>query len=57
MIGQELTWGKNARIDQSLSTGLIIRDGELEDFIARGALAVERLIEKGLEAAQQEFNN
>ena len=30
---------------------------ELEDFIARGALAVERLIEKGLEAAQQEFNN
>jgi peptidyl-tRNA hydrolase, PTH1 family len=29
---------------------------ELEDFIARGALAVERLIEKGLEAAQQEFN-
>ena len=30
---------------------------ELEDFIARGANAVERLIEKGLEAAQQEFNN
>ena len=29
---------------------------ELEDFIARGALAVERLIEKGLETAQQEFN-
>jgi PTH1 family peptidyl-tRNA hydrolase len=29
---------------------------ELDDFIARGALAVERLIEKGLEAAQQEFN-
>jgi len=29
---------------------------ELEDFIARGAQAVERLIEKGLEAAQQEFN-
>ena len=29
---------------------------ELEDFIARGAAAVERLIEKGLEAAQQEFN-
>ena len=28
----------------------------LDDFIARGALAVERLIEKGLEAAQQEFN-
>ena len=29
---------------------------ELEDFVARGALAIERLIEKGLEAAQQEFN-
>ncbi len=29
---------------------------ELDDFIARGAQAVERLIEKGLEAAQQEFN-
>ena len=29
---------------------------ELENFIARGAAAVERLIEKGLEAAQQEFN-
>jgi PTH1 family peptidyl-tRNA hydrolase len=29
---------------------------ELDDFIARGALAVERLIEKGLEIAQQEFN-
>jgi len=29
---------------------------ELEDFIARGAAAAERLIEKGLEAAQQEFN-
>jgi PTH1 family peptidyl-tRNA hydrolase len=29
---------------------------ELEDFIARSALAVERLIEKGLELAQQEFN-
>ena len=29
---------------------------ELDDFIARGAAAVERLIEKGLEAAQQEFN-
>lgn len=30
---------------------------ELEEFIARGALAVERLIEKGLEQAQQEFNS
>ena len=29
---------------------------ELDDFIARGAQSVERLIEKGLEAAQQEFN-
>jgi PTH1 family peptidyl-tRNA hydrolase len=29
---------------------------ELGDFIARGALAVERLIDKGLESAQQEFN-
>ncbi len=29
---------------------------ELEDFIARGAAAVERLIEKGLETTQQEFN-
>ena len=29
---------------------------ELEDFIARGAAAVERLIEKGLDTAQQEFN-
>ena len=29
---------------------------ELDDVIARGAQAVERLIEKGLEAAQQEFN-
>jgi len=29
---------------------------ELEDFIARGALAIERLIEKGLEIAQQDFN-
>ena len=28
----------------------------LDDFIARGVQAVERLIEKGLEAAQQEFN-
>ncbi|MEI8223142.1 MAG: aminoacyl-tRNA hydrolase, partial [Actinomycetes bacterium] len=30
---------------------------ELDDFVARGALAVEKLIEKGLETAQQEFNN
>ncbi len=30
---------------------------ELDDFIARGALAVERLIEKGLEQTQQDFNN
>ena len=30
VIGQELTWGKNARIDQSLSTGSIIRDSEPE---------------------------
>jgi PTH1 family peptidyl-tRNA hydrolase len=29
---------------------------ELDDFISRGAAAVERLIEKGLEVAQQEFN-
>ena len=29
---------------------------ELDDFIARGAAAVERLIEKGLEQTQQEFN-
>ena len=29
---------------------------ELDDFIARGALAVERLIESGLTQAQQEFN-
>ena len=29
---------------------------ELQDFVARGALAVERLIEKGLEIAQQDFN-
>jgi len=29
---------------------------ELPDFISRGALAVERLIEKGLDYAQQEFN-
>lgn len=29
---------------------------ELADFIARGALAIERLIEKGLDYAQQEFN-
>ena len=29
---------------------------ELDDFIARGAAAVERLIERGLEIAQQEFN-
>jgi PTH1 family peptidyl-tRNA hydrolase len=29
---------------------------ELEDFIARGALATERLIEKGLDLAQNEFN-
>ena len=28
----------------------------LEDFVARGAQAVEKLIEKGLEAAQQAFN-
>gem|GEM_PF-5021681 len=47
VIGQELTWGKNARIDQSLSAGLIIRDAEPEDFIARGTHAVVRLIEKG----------
>jgi two-component sensor histidine kinase len=32
VIGQELTWGKNARIDQTLSTGLIIRDAEPEMF-------------------------
>ena len=30
VIGQELTWGKNSRIDQSLSTGSIIRDSEPE---------------------------
>ena len=29
---------------------------ELDEFIARAAAAIERLIEKGLEAAQQEFN-
>ena len=29
---------------------------ELDDFIARGAQAVERLIESGLTQAQQEFN-
>ena len=29
---------------------------ELEDFIARGALATEKLIEKGLDLAQNEFN-
>jgi len=29
---------------------------ELADFIARGGLAIERLIEKGLDYAQQEFN-
>ena len=29
---------------------------ELPDFITRGALAAERLIEKGLDFAQQEFN-
>ena len=29
---------------------------ELPDFIARGALAAERLIEKGLDFTQQEFN-
>ncbi|MEN9736749.1 MAG: hypothetical protein RL129_1460 [Actinomycetota bacterium] len=29
---------------------------DLEDFIARGAHAVERLIEKGLDLAQNEFN-
>jgi PTH1 family peptidyl-tRNA hydrolase len=30
---------------------------ELPDFVARAANAIERLIEKGLEAAQQEFNS
>jgi two-component sensor histidine kinase len=30
VIGQELVWGKNGRIDQTLSTGLIIRDAEPE---------------------------
>jgi PTH1 family peptidyl-tRNA hydrolase len=30
---------------------------EMADFVARGALAVEHLIEKGLESAQQEFNS
>ena len=29
---------------------------ELDNFIARGALATERLIEKGLDLAQNEFN-
>ena len=29
---------------------------ELNDFIVRGGLAIERLIEKGLDYAQQEFN-
>ena len=29
---------------------------ELEGFISRGSLAIERLIEKGLDYAQQEFN-
>ena len=29
---------------------------ELDDFIARGAQATEHLIERGLESAQQEFN-
>jgi len=28
----------------------------MADFVARGALAVEHLVEKGLESAQQEFN-
>ena len=30
---------------------------DLEDLIARGAEVVETLIEKGLESAQQDFNN
>ena len=29
---------------------------QLEDFVARGALATEKLIEKGLDLAQNEFN-
>jgi peptidyl-tRNA hydrolase len=29
---------------------------DLEDFVARGALAAEKLIEKGLDLAQNEFN-
>jgi len=29
---------------------------DLEDFVARGALATEKLIEKGLDLAQNEFN-
>jgi PTH1 family peptidyl-tRNA hydrolase len=30
---------------------------DVEDLVARGAQVVETLIEKGLEAAQQDFNN
>jgi two-component sensor histidine kinase len=32
LIGQEIPWGKNARIDQSLSQGEIVRDAEPEQI-------------------------
>ena len=49
--------GSQAPADWVLKPFSSAEQKELGDFVARGAEAVERLIEKGLEAAQQSFNN
>jgi len=49
--------GPQAPADWVLKPFSSAEQKELGDFVARGAEAVERLIEKGLEAAQQSFNN
>ena len=49
--------GPQAPADWVLKPFSSAEQKELGDFVARGAEAVERLIEKGLEAAQQSFNS
>ena len=49
--------GPQAPADWVLKPFSSAEQKELSDFVARGAEAVERLIERGLEVAQQSFNN
>ena len=49
--------GPQAPADWVLKPFSSAEQKELPDFIARSAEAIERLIEKGLMQAQQDFNN